>query len=126
MPESGSGTGLPRLRVDPAGGGDARSLGQALARLPDPARAGGAYISLEPGCYREKNIVSYPGLRISGAGLDSTRIVWGDYARMPGPDGLPIRTFATYTLLLEADGIELRDLTIENDAGWGEGIGKAV
>lgn len=126
MPKNGNEIPLPRLRVDPAGGGDARSLGQALARLPDPACEGGAFVFLEPGNYREKNIVSYPGLRISGAGMDSTRIVWDDYARMLGPDGRPIRTFASYTLLLAADGIELSDLSVENDAGWGDDIGQAV
>jgi pectinesterase len=126
MPEDGSGGALPRLRVDPSGGGDALSLGQALARLPDPPQEGGAFISLEPGSYREKNIVSYPGLRIAGAGMDSTRIVWGDYARMLDKGGLAIRTFASYTLLLAANGIELADLSIENDSGWGDAIGQAV
>lgn len=116
----------PRLRVDPSGGGDAVSLGRALALLPEPPLSGGASISLEAGTYREKNLVSYPGLRLRGAGMDKTSLVWGDYARMPGPDGRPIRTFATATLLVEAAGVRLEGLSIVNDAGRGEDVGQAI
>jgi pectin methylesterase-like acyl-CoA thioesterase len=118
------------LRVDPSGGGDALSLGRALALLPDPAvkdePALPASIFVEPGRYREKLEIHYPALAIEGAGMDSTSIVWDDCARRPGPDGKPMRTFWSYTMLVAADGVRVSNLGIHNDSGYGEAVGQAV
>ncbi len=121
-------TGEPRrvLRVDPAGGGDAPSLGLALARLPDSEEAAGALILVEPGLYREKLLIDIPGLEIRGAGMEPAILTWDDSARKPGPDGRPMRTFASFTLLLGGPQQRLSGLHVRNDAGAGRDVGQAV
>jgi pectinesterase len=81
---------------------------------------------VEPGRYREKLEIRHPALSIEGAGMDSTTIVWDDCARKPGPDGKPMRTFRSYTMLVAADGVRASSIGIHNDSGYGEGVGQSV
>jgi len=73
-------------------------------------------ISLAAGDYRQKTVIRTPGLTVVGAGGEKTRLVWGDYARKRDCLGAELNTFRTYTLAVCADGVTMRDLTVENDA----------
>ena len=75
-----------------------------------------AVIALGPGEYRQKTVIRTPGLTLIGAGPDKTRIVYGDYARKRDSLGAEYNTFRTYTLAVCADGVTMKDLTLENDA----------
>ena len=55
---------------------------------------------------------------LGGESADSTIIVWGDHAGMPG-----IGTFNSFTLKIAGNGIVLENLTVENSAGE---VGQAV
>lgn len=83
-------------------------------------------IHLLPGDYRQKVIIRTKGLTIIGAGADQTRLVWDDYARKRDQLGAEWNTFRTYTLAVCAEGITIRDLTVENDALQPEKKGQEV
>ncbi len=86
----------------------------------------GTTIYLAPGVYRQKAVISTPGLTIIGAGAGRTRIVWDDYARKTDEQGFAYITFRTYTLAVCADGVTLRSLSVINDAGSPEVKGQEV
>lgn len=85
-----------------------------------------AEIRLAPGEYRQKTIIRTPGLTVIGAGADRTKLVWNDYARMRDALGAQWNTFRTYTLAVCADGVTIRNLTVENDARMPEVKGQEV
>ncbi|MBQ8772135.1 MAG: pectin esterase [Clostridia bacterium] len=72
-------------------------------------------IYLEEGTYRQKVEIN-KSLTIIGKGAN-TVIVWDDYAKKIGEDGLELVTFRTYTVSVCADNVTLKNLTIANDSG---------
>ena len=101
------------------------SSADELQAALDSARPGGA-IRLAPGEYRVKAVVSTPGLTLTGAGADRTRIVWDDYAKKLDGQGVEYNTFRTWTLAVCADGVTMRDLAVVNDALRPEEKGQEV
>ena len=85
-----------------------------LQQLLDDAQEG-ATIFLDDGIYRQKIEINKP-LTIVGKG-PSTQIIWDDYAKKIGEDGLELVTFRTYTVAVCADNVTLKDLAIINDSG---------
>lgn len=85
-----------------------------LQQLFDSAEQGSTIV-LEKGTYRQKVEINKP-LTIVGKGGDTT-IVWDDYAKKIGDDGLELVTFRTYTVAVCADDVTLCDLAIVNDCG---------
>lgn len=83
-------------------------------------------IFLAEGTYRQKTVIRTPGLVVTGAGADKTRIVYNDYAKKRDFLGAEYNTFRTYTLAVCADGVTLEDLTVENDALAPEALGQEV
>lgn len=86
----------------------------------------GATIILDEGIYRQKLMIRTPGLTVSGAGADKTKIVFGDYARKLDCSGKEYITFRSYTLAVCADGVTMRELSIINDAGRPEVLGQQI
>lgn len=78
--------------------------------------APGSTLMLAPGIYRQKAVITTPGLTLIGSGKDKTVFVWDDYARKTDENGFPLITFRTYTLAVAADGVTIRNLAIVNDA----------
>ena len=91
--------------------GPESSLQDILDMLPS-----GSTVFLSPGIYRQKLQIRTPGLTLIGAGAEETRLVYDDYAKKLHPDGREYNTFRTWTAAVCADGVTLRDLTVENDA----------
>ena len=99
--------------------------GQSLQQALDRAQPGDT-LRLSEGEYREKAVISTPGLTLEGAGAERTRIVWGDYAKKLDEQGVEYNTFRTWTLAVCADHITMRNLSITNDALRPEDKGQEV
>ena len=84
----------------------------------------GDEIILEDETYYEKVVLDKEGITIDGKG--KAEIVFDDYAEKIHEDGRPYVTFRTYTVLVKAHNVILKNLTIKNTAGYGKGIGQAV
>ena len=85
-----------------------------------------AVIRLTPGTYRQKAVIRRPGLRLIGAGMDRTVLVWDDYALKLDEQGREYNTFRTWTLAVCADHVCMEDLAIVNDALHPEVKGQEV
>ena len=83
-------------------------------------------VELAEGEYRQKPVIRTRGLTVVGAGADKTRIVHGDYAKKRDFLGAEYNTFRTWTLAVCADGVTLKNLTVENDALAPEVLGQEV
>ena len=111
------------ITVAQDGSGDFASVSEAVLAVPYDCRA---EIQIGPGTYREKLVCEKQDIALLGAGMDETRIVWGDGGKLPHPDGRPTHTFRSYTAFFRGIELRVRDLTIENDAGPGAKVGQAV
>lgn len=76
----------------------------------------GSLIRFEPGVYRQKLMLKTPGLRLEGAGAEQTVLLWGDYAKKLDREGREYNTFRTWTLAVCADDVQMRGLSVVNDA----------
>ncbi len=97
--------------------------GESLQKAIDNAPENSTII-LEARKYREKIKVSVNGLTIEG--VNGSKIVYGDYANNVHADGLEYNTFRTYTLIITASNVTLKNLEIENDAYSPKTKGQAV
>lgn len=86
----------------------------------------GETIRISKGVYHERVTITTPGLTLRGEGAKETIISYGLYGHMPSPDIGKLGTFRSYTMLIDADRITLRDLAIVNTAGAGPDIGQAI
>ena len=111
------------ITVAQDGSGDFASVSEAVLAVP---YACAAEICIGPGVYREKLVCEKQDITLIGAGMESTRIVWGDGGKLPHPDGRPTHTFRSYTAFFRGTELRVQDLTIENDAGPGAKVGQAV
>ena len=96
-----------------------------LAAVLDRA-APGAVVHLAAGEYRKKLMIRTPGLRLIGAGREKTVLVYDDYALKLDEQGREYNTFRTWTAAVTADGVEMYDLAIVNDALHPETKGQEV
>jgi pectinesterase len=105
------------------GSGNYKSIREAIDAAPQITRDTGQRwkILVKPGTYRElvyvqreKRFVVLVGE--SGA-AEKTVLTYDLFANVPGPDGKPIGTFRTPTLIVDADDFAVENLTIENSAG---------
>ena len=76
----------------------------------------GSLICFEAGIYRQKLMLRTPDLLLEGAGADETVLLWGDYAKKIHADGKEFNTFRTWTLAVCADGVQMKNLSVVNDA----------
>lgn len=85
-----------------------------------------AFVHLAAGVYRQKVIITTPGLKIFGQGAKSTVLVYDDYAQKLDEQGREYVTFRTWTMAVCADGISIKDMAIVNDALHPEKKGQEV
>ena len=109
----------PDAVVAADGSGDFNSIQAAIMAAPYRASGDEWTIRIQPGIYRERVYVQRERgyLRLIADDPKTTCLVHQVHANMPGPDGLPLGTFATPTLQIDGDGFEIENLTIENAAG---------
>ena len=118
------------LTVALDGSGDYKSIQDAINAVRDlgPRQV---TIHIRKGVYREKVVIPSWKTRITLAGedADSTIIINGDYSGKPVPCGkdafgrTQLSTYTSYTLLVQGNDCNIRNLTIRNDAGR---VGQAV
>ncbi|MBQ0056248.1 MAG: DUF1460 domain-containing protein [Bacteroidales bacterium] len=127
------------LVVAKDGSGDYTCIQEAINAIRDYKPEGRQRILVRNGIYEEKVIVpSYKSnISLIGESVDSTILVWHDYADLRTPSGWPefslegerqaqqraytnegrkIGTFQTYTLRVDGPGFECENMTIANDA----------
>jgi pectinesterase len=114
---------MRRITLSPSGSSDFPGINAAIASIRPGEEA---TLFLKSGTYEEKVELRVPGLRIIGEDPQATRLVFGDGARKLLPDGSPMGTFNSFTLLVGAPDIVVENLTIENSAGDGRVAGQAV
>ncbi|HOW38803.1 MAG TPA: pectinesterase family protein, partial [Bacillota bacterium] len=83
-------------------------------------------LRLSAGTFRQKLSLRHEGMQVLGAGAEKTILVNDDFAWKYHADGRLFNTFRTPTVTVLGNRIELRGLTVANDAGSGPSIGQAV
>lgn len=83
-------------------------------------------IYLAEGVYKQKLWIKTDGVKIIGAGRETTKITFSDYAKKTHNDGREYNTFRTYTVCVTGENCELSDLTVENSNTSPETVGQCV
>ena len=96
-----------------------KTINECLSLINEPS-----YIILDDNLYFEKVVINKENIVIDG--LNKAVIEYNDYAEKIHEDGRKYVTFRTYTMLIKAKNVQLKDLTIINSAGEGPSIGQAV
>ncbi len=96
---------------------------KAAAQIDDQAE-----IRLSPGTYWGQITISVPGITVTGMGSSpADTVIKGNLSsREIMPDQKKRGTFRTYTLMVDAPYVTLKNLTVENTAGPGEAAGQAI
>lgn len=82
-------------------------------------------IHIGAGTYREKLVVTRPKVTFAGEGSD-TVLVYGQGAFEEMPDGEKRGTFRTASVHIDAPDFTAKDITFQNDAGFGHTVGQAL
>ncbi|WP_295936547.1 pectinesterase family protein [uncultured Alistipes sp.] len=111
--------------VDCNGGGEFTTIQACFDALPSKPETW-RIVRIMPGTYREKLTLDVykDKVMIVGQGerAEDVRIVWDDYSGKI-VDGYEMTTYDSYTFSVQADDVELQNLTVANDAGR---VGQAV
>ncbi|MCL4817623.1 MAG: family 43 glycosylhydrolase [Vicinamibacteria bacterium] len=106
------------------GSGDYPSINEAVFAAPPGTAARPSVIRVGPGLFQERVYVQRERrhLKVVGAGATQTVIRFDLHANLPEPTSkIPSRrklgTFATPTMIVDADDFTLEDVTVENSAG---------
>lgn len=109
------------ITVSKNGGGEYTSIAEALKNASE-----NDIIFIKKGIYHEQAELIVNGVTIIGEDMHETVIEYDLYAKMPAPDADKLGTFRSYTLLLNADNVTLKNITVKNTAGFGSDVGQAV
>lgn len=96
-----------------------KTIKQAIKMISEPT-----LIILCDEEYREKVVIDKPNIIIDGQ--NKAKIIYNDSANKIHQDGRPYVTFRTYTMLIKAPHVTLKNLTVINDAGEGNVVEQAV
>ncbi len=101
------------------------SVMQALQSVPAD-HTGEIIIHIAPGFYYEKVTLDRPFLTLIGDSPETTVITFDDHANALMPDGLRRGTFRSYTMLIDAHDVCLKNLTVENASAPRSLAGQAI
>lgn len=103
------------------------SVTEALRSIPEENQTP-VTIFIAPGRYREKVTVNRPFVTLEGTGNKSadTVLTFDDYANDMMEDGTKRGTFRSYSVLVDANDVTLKNLTIENASGDSLTHGQAI
>ena len=101
------------------GTGDYTSIHKAIMKSPYHHKGPPWTIRIKPGIYNERIYVQRERgyIRLVGDDPETTKVTAALYGDMKGVDGEPIGTYGTPTMVIDGDGFEVENLTIENAAG---------
>ncbi len=107
------------LVVAADGGGQFKTVQEAIMAVPAGSATNPVIIHIKPGTYRELVYVQREKrfFRLVGEDARKTVLTYDLNAKMPGPDGKPIGTFRTASTVVDADDFTAENLTFENSAG---------
>jgi pectate lyase/pectin methylesterase-like acyl-CoA thioesterase len=120
------------LKVDgkaSANGTDVFQTVQAAVNAVPASNTERVIISIAPGTYKEKLVVTSSYITLVGAGMDETVITYGDYAgttATTGQTGHTGNTFLSQTVDVKADYFQAFNLTIENSSTPRSKVAQAV
>ncbi len=83
-------------------------------------------LHIAPGIYREKLVLERPHVTLLGEDAASTVLVFGDHAYDTMEDGSRRGTFRTASFRIHTHDICVKNLTFQNDAGFGYTVGQAL
>ncbi len=101
------------------------SITKAVHSVPAD-HTGGIVIHIAPGIYYEKVTIDRPFLTLIGDTPENTVITYDDYANALMPDGSRRGTFRSYTMLIDAHDVCLKNLTVENSSAPRSLAGQAI
>ena len=96
-----------------------KTINEAIKAIDEPTE-----ILLMDEYYKEKVVIDKNDIILNGQ--NKAVIDYDDYALKIHEDGREYVTFRTYTLIVKANNIVLKNLTIKNSAGEGHIVGQAV
>jgi pectin methylesterase-like acyl-CoA thioesterase len=101
------------LVVAADGSGQFKTVQDAIDAAPD----GNVRINIKPGQYRALISIAASGVELRGLGKtpQDTVLIYDNSAGAPGPDGKPLGTGRSATLMLTGDDFYAENLTIAND-----------
>jgi rhamnogalacturonyl hydrolase YesR/pectin methylesterase-like acyl-CoA thioesterase len=117
---------VPDAIVAADGSGQFRTVQAAIDAAPQNATPARPWVvRVKAGVYRELVYVQREKHFVALVGEDPARtvITYDLHANLPGPDGKPIGTFRTPSVVIDADDFTAENLTFENSAGP---VGQAV
>lgn len=103
--------------------GDFNSINEALVFCK---KCGEREIQIKDGIYDERVIIDIDNLSLVGESTKGTVITGNLGAYEILEDGYKRGTFRTYTMLIDANNVTIKDITIENTAGPGSIVGQAI
>lgn len=119
-PAAAAGPAERRAVVAADGSGDYTTVQAAIDAVPQNTSASNWWlIFVKAGTYRERVYVQREKRFVMLVGEDPSRVVitYDLHALQPGPDGLPIGTFRTPSVVIDADDFVAENITFQNSAG---------
>ncbi len=113
------------LKVALDGSGDFSTIQAAVDAAPEQGSET-VIIQIGIGRYHEKLHITKDNLILMGEDAERVVLYNSDYAKQTYPDGAEKGTFLSYTVIITGNNVELRSMTIRNDAGPGTVVGQAV
>jgi len=104
------------------GSGDVKTIQEAISQVPEH-NEDRVTITIKEGVYAEKLVINKPNLTLIGDG--KVVITYSDYAKKVVA-GKEIGTFASYSVLIAANGVIAKNIVFKNNAGSGDKMGQAV
>lgn len=115
------------VSLDRENPGDFSRVSDALDAVPADNQ-NPVTIKIAPGVYYEKLTVNKPFVTLEGTGASNADTVlrYDDYANFIMEDGQKRGTFRSYSVLIDAHDVTLRNLTVENSSGDARTHGQAI
>ena len=113
------------ITVSKDSSGDYKTIQEALESIPIQ-NTSSLKIYVHKGVYEEKLLIQKPFITIEGESPEQTIITYGDYGKMLMANGEKRGTFRTSTVMIDANYVTVKNLTIRNDAGPGHLVGQAI
>lgn len=83
-------------------------------------------VHIAPGTYREVIEIKKPFVTLLGEKAEDTILVYGNYAYDMMEDGQKRGTFRSYSVFIDTHDFTARNITFQNDAGYGCQVGQAL
>jgi pectinesterase len=101
------------------GSGRFKTVQEAINAALTGTPADPSVVHIRPGLYKELLYIQREKrfLHLVGEDAEKTVLTYDLHANLPGPDGKPIGTFRTPSMLIDADDLTAENLTFENSAG---------